>query len=89
MIQHCFVYWLYILMICVLSLSIFDDLFAKVNLLTDIINRRFKLKQISTNRRVGVLTTDFQGRTIPLDSLSSGEQHQLVMMYELICQDTI
>lgn len=36
------------------------------------------------NRESGIIVTSAQGRTLPLNALSSGEQHELVLLYELL-----
>jgi predicted ATP-binding protein involved in virulence len=66
------------------KLGVFEDLAARLDLLQRIINKRFLFKTLSINKEQGfVFTSDFNG-PIPLEGLSSGEQHELVLLYELL-----
>lgn len=66
------------------KLGIFDELAAKIELLTTIINKRFLYKKMTTNKERGFVFTTSNGTILPLESLSSGEQHELVLFYELL-----
>ncbi|MCU0286442.1 MAG: AAA family ATPase [Acidobacteria bacterium] len=66
------------------KLSIFDDLAEKIDLLVKIINNRFSYKQISINKKDGFVFKTPNGKTIPAVNLSSGEQHELVLLYEML-----
>lgn len=67
------------------KLKTFDDLLAKVNLLEEIINKRFLRKQIRVNAEDGLsIVMTRGGDRIPPESLSSGEQHELIMFYDLL-----
>lgn len=71
------------------KLSVFDDLLRRVTLFADIINSRFAgsvgpaAKRLSVDREKG-LAVMANGRSIPLSALSSGEQHLLVLMFDLL-----
>jgi hypothetical protein len=66
------------------KLRIFDDLTPKIKLFTDILNDRFSYKRVSISRERGFLITmDSQGPLAP-EGLSSGEQHELVLCFELL-----
>ena len=66
------------------KLKIFDDLTPKIKLFTDILNDRFSYKRVSISREHGFLITmDAQGPLAP-EALSSGEQHELVLCFELL-----
>ncbi|MCP4156464.1 MAG: AAA family ATPase [bacterium] len=66
------------------KLSVFDDLSDRIDLLTKIVNRRFLFKQLSIDKETGfVLNTSAENKLSPR-SLSSGEQHELVLLYELL-----
>jgi predicted ATP-binding protein involved in virulence len=73
------------------KLAPFDDISKKIDLYKGIINLRFKHKNLEINRKNGFL---FRSRSkkdengfwekIPSSALSSGEQNELIMFYELI-----
>lgn len=64
--------------------EVFNPLLLKVELFKDIINTRFLYKSFSLDKREGFVFISNGGGQIPLRSLSSGEQHELVLSYELI-----
>ncbi len=66
------------------KLAVFDDIAPKIELLTRIINKRFLYKEMSVNRKDGFVFTTPKGRRLALENLSSGEQHELVLFYELL-----
>ena len=67
------------------KLAVFEEMAQKVQLLTDAINKRFKYKQMSVSRETGfVFKSVVNNAILPLASLSSGEQHELVLFYELL-----
>lgn len=67
------------------KLSIYKDLGLKLNTLIDIINKRFNYKEFSVNKNEGfVFKSTITKKPIPLSNLSSGEQHELVLFYELL-----
>lgn len=66
------------------KLGVFDELADKLDLLTDIINRRFLYKHMSISKERGFVFITSGGTNLPLANLSSGEQHELVMFYELL-----
>lgn len=63
---------------------VFDELLKRVELFKDIINTRFLFKTFSIDKNSGFVFTSQIGETVPLQKLSSGEQHELVLGYELI-----
>jgi len=66
------------------KLQIFDDLAAKIGLFTDILNKKFSFKTVSISKERGfVITADGLG-DLPPQALSSGEQHELVLCFELL-----
>jgi len=74
------------------KLDIFDNLLTRIEMLTQIINRRFKFKTLSLNRDSGFIFTDIRNRRVDIESLSSGEQHELVLVNDLLFntkQDTL
>jgi len=67
------------------KLSIYNELSEKLNVLTDIINKRFTYKEFYINKNDGFVFKSIKtGKKIPLTNLSSGEQHELVLFYELL-----
>ena len=68
-----------------LKLGVFDELLEKLELFTNILNqRRFTFKSININPKKGFYFTTSQGKQLELTQLSSGEQHEVVLLYELI-----
>lgn len=66
------------------KLSVFDDLLARVLLFSEIINSRFAgHKTLKVDREKG-LTVQAGTRVVPLAQLSSGEQHLLVLIFNLL-----
>lgn len=65
------------------KLSVFDDLYARVNALMRIVNKRFLYKQVSVSAQ-GLHVLDEDGADLALEMLSSGEQHELVLLYGLL-----
>ncbi|WP_183580952.1 AAA family ATPase [Mucilaginibacter sp. X5P1] len=68
-----------------LKLGVFDALLEKLELFTNILNeRRFTFKSIFVNRNNGFYFKTIKGKELELNQLSSGEQHEVVLLYELI-----
>ncbi len=67
------------------KLSVFDELLEKLELFTSILNeRRFTFKSIAIDREKGFFFKTEKGKILELNELSSGEQHEVVLLYELI-----
>jgi predicted ATP-binding protein involved in virulence len=66
------------------KLSIFDEIAAKIDLFKGIINNRFKYKEMDISRDEGIRFTTYNGDPLPPTALSSGEQHELVLLYEFL-----
>lgn len=66
------------------KLKVFDDLSSKIELLLKIINSKFYGKKIYITEDEGLTVKDSKDEKIDLTQLSSGEQHELVMFYDLI-----
>ncbi|HZF49496.1 MAG TPA: AAA family ATPase [Polyangiaceae bacterium] len=62
----------------------FDDLAARIELFTTILNDRFSYKRVSVHRDHGFIFTGSNGAPLPLRALSSGEQHEVVLLYDLL-----
>ena len=67
------------------KLEYLSPLLEKVKLFKELIDQRFSFKQIEVDREAG-FRVKFHGADVPLDKLSSGEQHQLVLFFELLFQ---
>lgn len=66
------------------KLKTFDELYSKIDLFSRICNEHFSFKRLSVNADEGMSIQDDAGRPISLSSLSSGEQHILVLIYDLL-----
>ncbi len=71
------------------KLAVFDDLAARVGLLKETINRHFTYKSLRVDANRGFWFADDDddddnNRDLAPNVLSSGEQHQLVMLYEFL-----
>ncbi len=65
------------------KLGVFDDVLAKVDMLRRIVNSRFLHKRVTIGPEgFRVITSD--GTPLELEMLSSGEQHELVILYDLL-----
>ena len=68
------------------KLRVFDEILAKVQTLERIANARFLQKTVAVNEDGIVVTTvtTSGGKPLKLAMLSSGEQHELVLLYSLL-----
>lgn len=66
------------------KLSRFDDLFDRVSLFKEILSEKFQFKTVVVSREKGISVKADKDNDISLVDLSSGEQHELVMLYELL-----
>lgn len=67
------------------KLEVYDNLTSKIELLLRIINERFLKKKLSISKDEGFHFESLKtGKEIPVNSLSSGEQHLLVLYYQLL-----
>jgi predicted ATP-binding protein involved in virulence len=66
------------------KLGVFDELTNKIDLLVKIVNNRFLYKEMSISKKDGFVFKASNGKHVPTASLSSGEQHELVLFYELL-----
>ncbi len=65
------------------KLSLFEDLAERIDIFKGIINQRFSYKQLNINKEKGFVFNR-NGSSLSPDNLSSGEQHELIMLYELL-----
>ncbi|RLG30820.1 excinuclease [Methanosarcinales archaeon] len=66
------------------KLEVLDELTDKIDLLVNIINSRFLYKKMSISKKEGFIFETSDGQSISPADLSSGEQHELVLNYELL-----
>ena len=66
------------------KLNIFKEISSKIELFKSIINKKFSYKSIAINQENGFIFTTDDGEILSATDLSSGEQHELVMIYELL-----
>lgn len=70
------------------KLGLSDNFLEKIELFMNIINKRFLFKSISIDKEKGFVVTGHDGRNIELSHLSSGEQHEMVLFYNLLFRVT-
>ena len=66
------------------KLGVLDDLARRAQILVENINGKFAHKKIIFDRDKGLVARTDDGQTLELDALSSGEQHELVLLYDLL-----
>ncbi len=66
------------------KLSVFDELAAKIDLFKTIINKRFRHKQMVIRKDKGITFVTDAGHFLDAARLSTGEQHEVVMLYEFL-----
>ena len=66
------------------KLSVFDSLYERIDLFKTILNRRFSFKTILIDKNDGIVFVTTDGAPLSPSSLSSGEQHEVVLLYQLL-----
>lgn len=66
------------------KLSIFNKLAEKINILKKILDDHFLYKTVNIDKDEGFIFTNTRGKQVQPQDLSSGEQHELVLLYELL-----
>ena len=66
------------------KLMIFQEIANKIELFKRIINTRFRYKKMTIRKDKGFTFTTPDGNPLSPTNLSSGEQHELVLFYELL-----
>lgn len=66
------------------KLGVLDDLASRTRLFLNNVNKKFRHKKILLDREEGLVAIGDSDQRLPLDSLSSGEQHELVLHYDLL-----
>ncbi|MBI4748491.1 MAG: AAA family ATPase [Acidobacteria bacterium] len=66
------------------KLGVFDEIAAKLELFKKIINQRFRYKEMSISQEQGFTFRTSDGQPLSPSDLSSGEQHELIFLYEFL-----
>jgi hypothetical protein len=66
------------------KLAVFDDLSRRITILLGNVNGKFRNKSIQIHREKGFVVVGPDGAPRDPDALSSGEQHELVLLYDLL-----
>ena len=66
------------------KLAALDGLADRSRLLLNIVNKKYSHKQMRVDRERGLVAESDRSEVLALDSLSSGEQHELVLHYDLL-----
>ncbi|MYF90652.1 MAG: AAA family ATPase [Gemmatimonadetes bacterium] len=71
------------------KLGAFEPILQKVELFKEIVNSRFSYKQFSVDQESGfVFQSSHDQSRVPSRALSSGEQHEIVLTYQLLFEAT-
>jgi predicted ATPase len=70
------------------KLNVFNNLRSRLDLFKELIDKRFIDKSLHVDRESGFRITSKTGIDVPLDKLSSGEQHQLILVFDLLFEVT-
>lgn len=66
------------------KLKVLDDLASRTRVFLDNVNQKYRYKRIRLDRNDGFVAENDNGTILPLESLSSGEQQELVLNYDLL-----
>ena len=66
------------------KLAALDSLADRSRLLLNIVNKKYRHKHVRVDRERGLVAESDSSDVLALDSLSSGEQHELVLHYDLL-----
>lgn len=66
------------------KLAVFDEIAAKIETLKEIVNSRFTFKHLEILKGEGFHFSSTQQNPLRVTHLSSGEQHMLVLLFELL-----
>ena len=66
------------------KLEVLDDLANRTRHLLDSVNGKFRHKELRLDREEGLVAQGKEDQNLPLHSLSSGEQHEIVLHYDLL-----
>ena len=66
------------------KLEVLDDLANRTRHLLESVDNKFRHKKLRLDREEGLVAKGEEDQNLPLHSLSSGEQHELVLHYDLL-----
>lgn len=66
------------------KLSVLEALSDRIEILLTVLNRKFTNKTVTISRESGLAIYGRDEKSIPVTALSSGEQHELVLLYDLL-----
>lgn len=66
------------------KLQTLEDFARRIRIFLYTINEKFTNKRLSIGPETGFVAEDDTGRALDLDDLSSGEQHEIVLLYDLL-----
>lgn len=70
------------------KLCVFDDILNRIRLFKNLVEARFSDKTLKIDRECGFEVRSQTSAQIPLEKLSSGEQHQIILIFELLFEVT-
>jgi predicted ATP-binding protein involved in virulence len=70
------------------KLDVFNNLRSRLDLFKELIEKRFSDKTIQIDRESGFRIVSHTTAAVPLEKLSSGEQHQLILVFDLLFEVT-
>ncbi|MFI1589523.1 AAA family ATPase [Streptomyces halstedii] len=71
------------------KLSQLDEISEKIELFLQVINAKFRRKRLFVDREQGFRVVSTQGHLLGLESLSSGEQQEIVLTYGLLFREQV
>jgi predicted ATP-binding protein involved in virulence len=71
------------------KLSQLDEISDKIELFLQVINAKFRRKRLFVDREQGFRVVSTQGHQLSLESLSSGEQQEIVLTYGLLFREQV
>ncbi len=66
------------------KLGVFDDLYSRISLFQKLISKRFLFKTMLIDKQEGFIFRTRKNKPLAATSLSTGEQHELVLLYEML-----
>jgi predicted ATP-binding protein involved in virulence len=72
----------------VMKLEVLQGLASRVELLLNNLNKKFTNKRVGISRESGLIVIGPDNLPIEINALSSGEQHEIVLLYDLLFKTT-
>lgn len=66
------------------KLSVLEELSDRLSIFLSVLKKKFINKNVCVSRVSGIAVSGNDGKKIPLTALSSGEQHELVLLYDML-----